>query len=465
MKTDCKSMRHEFQEIHSRRVTVSFDGGRISSDAGGVLLRETDNRFRIIDQASACFTDHRHPDRIEHTVKELVGQRIFGLALGYEDLNDHDELRSDSLLAALVGKADLTGQNRRKSIDKGKPLAGKSTLNRLELPLNNIQDLRYKKIESDFGKIENLFVDLFIQMQQSVPKHLVLDLDATDDPLHGKQEGRFFNSYYRSYCYLPLYIFCGHRLLCAKLRSCNMDACEGTVNELQRIVTLLRRAWPKVKLTIRADSGFCRERIMNFCEQNHIDYVLGLAKNNRLLAEITEDLKQAKQTYMDTKAPARVFKDIEYKTRHSWSRSRRVVAKAEYLNKGANPRFIVTSESKDAIDAKILYEDHYCPRGDMENRIKEQQLCLFADRTSTQLMKSNQLRLWFSSLAYVLIDAMRTTALEGTKLAQAQCDTIRLKLFKIGALIKITVRRVWISMSSGYAYKDIFGYVAERLKT
>ncbi len=465
MKTDCKSLHCEFQEIYKRQVTGNFDGGSISSDGGGLLLREANKRFGIIDQVSECFTDHRCSERIEHSVKELLAQRIYGLALGYEDLNDHDELRRDPLLATLVEKADLTGENRHKTLDKGKPLAGKSTLNRLELPVNRSEDVRYKKIEPNFSKIEDLFVDLFIQMQQRAPKSLVLDLDATDDRLHGKQEGSFFNGYYRAYCYLPLYIFCGHSLLCAKLRSCNTDACEGTINELQRIVTKLRKIWPKVKLTIRADSGFCRERIMSFCEQNQIDYILGLAKNERLRAAIECELQQAKQLYLSTKAPARVFKDFEYTTQRSWSRSRRVIGKAEYLNKGANPRFVVTSISKDDIHAKALYEQRYCPRGDMENRIKEQQQFLFADRTSTSLMKSNQLRLWFSSLAYVLINAMRATALQGTKLAKAQCDTIRLKLFKIGALIKITVRRVWVSMSSGYAYKDIFWQVLNRLKT
>lgn len=464
MKTHCKFYKFKFQDNDKREVIGDFDGGSITSDGGGLFLREINNRFQIIDQLSECFTDIRNSKYIEHTVKELLAQRIYGIALGYEDLNDHDELRSDPLLATMVGKADPTGEDRILLRDKGKALAGKSTLNRLELPVNKSSDKRYKKIEADFEKIEELFLNLFIQMQDSVPKNLILDLDATDDPLHGEQEGRFFHGYYHNYCYMPLYIFCGHSLLSAKLRPSNIDAAQGTVDELVRIVTKLRDIWPDVKLTIRADSGFCRQEIMSWCEANDVDYILGLPKNDRLIKEIENESNEAKKLYIETKTSARIFKEFDYKTQKSWDRERRVVAKAEHLSKGRNPRFIVTSFSKDDYDKQVLYEDIYCARGEMENRIKEQQLCLFADRTSTSLMISNQLRLWFSSFAYVLINAFRKVALKGTKMANAQCSSIRLKLFKIGALVKISVRRIWISMSSGYAYKDIFEHAFKCLK-
>lgn len=464
MKTHCNGYRFDFQASNNRQVIGDFGGGSISSDGGGVFLREIDNRYQIIDQLSDCFVDNRNPKLIEHTVKELLSQRIFGIALGYEDLIDHDELRGDPLLATLVGKSDPTGESRELARDKGKPLAGKSTLNRLELPVNKFSDKRYKKIDADFDKIADLFLKLFIDMQTDVPETLILDLDATDDPLHGNQEGRFFHGYYHHYCYMPLYIFCDQFLLSACLRPSNCDGSTGTIDELQRIVSRLRGVWPKVKLTIRADSGFCREEIMNWCEANDVDYVLGLAKNDRLLREIVAPLKEAQQRYNQTKMPARVFTEFNYKTLKTWKCERRVIGKAEFLSKGRNPRFIVTSFSQDKYTGQVLYEQIYCARGEMENRIKEQQLCLFADRTSTSLMMSNQLRLWFSSIAYVLINAFRKCALAGTTMAHAQCSTIRLKLLKIGALIRISVRRIWISMSSGYPYKEIFEHAFKSLK-
>lgn len=463
MNTDCKTMSYDFQDNHRRRVTADFNGGAISSDSGGLFLREIDDRFGVTKRFTRCFTDLRDANRIEHTVHELLKQRTYALALGYEDLNDHDELRLDPLLATLVGKADPTGQNREKSRDRGKALAGKSTLNRLELPVNTLTDQRYKKIEANFEMIEKSFIDLFVQKQKTVPNELILDFDATDDPIHGQQEGRFFHGYYRNYCYLPLYIFCGHSLLCAKLRSSNCDASQGTIDELQRIIPQLRKVWPEVKIIIRADSGFCREPIMNWCENNAVDYVLGLAKNSRLVEEISTEIDEARKLYLQTKQPARLFREFQYETQKTWSRCRRVIGKAEYLSKGSNPRFIVTSLSRERIAGQRLYEKTYCSRGDMENRIKEQQQMLFADRTSTMLMQSNQLRLWMSSIAYVLIQTLREFALTGTKLASAQCDTIRLKLFKIGGLVRISARRVWVSMCSSYPYKDLFQQVCKKL--
>lgn len=349
--------------------------------------------------------------------------------------------------------------------DKGKALAGKSTLNRLELtPQDANGSSRYKKIVLNWERVEHLFVDVFLKLHTKAPERIVLDVDATDDPLHGHQEGRFFHGYYKEYCYLPLYIFCGDHLLCAKLRQANGDAAEGTVGELDRIVGQIRQAWPQVEIVIRGDSGFCREEIMVWCEANEVDYVLGLAKNERLKKEIAEELAQAKALHERTGLASRVFKDFTYRTLKSWSRARRVVGKAEHLEKGSNPRFVVTSIAPEALDAKTLYEKEYCARGEMENRIKEQQLYLFADRTSTSVMRSNQLRLWFSSVAYVLMNAFRQVALKGTEMERAQCGTIRVKLLKIGAQVKISVRRVVIALASGCPYQEIFATAYRNLQ-
>jgi hypothetical protein len=466
MNAQCIQNTFPFHPLGRREVTGSFDGGHITSDGGGLLLRETERIVRVIEQFAGCFTDYRDPERTEHTVQELVGQRICGLAHGYEDLNDHDELRHDPLMAVLVGKKDPTGQDRQERRDRGKALAGKSTLNRLELtPANACADDRYKKIVIDERAVEQLFVDLFLQAHRKAPKRIVLDLDATDDPLHGNQEGRFFHGYYMNYCYLPLYIFCGEFLLCAKLRPANIDAADGALDEVARIVAQIRQAWPQTRIVIRGDSGFCREPLMMWCEdQENVDFVLGLAKNERLTRRISKPLRKAKRLCRETGQAARVYKDFSYRTRKSWSCSRRVVGKAEHLPKGSNPRFVVTSIPAQEIDAKTLYEVEYCGRGDMENRIKEQQLYLFADRTSTAQMRSNQIRLWFSSVAYVLVQALRRLGLAGTRLAKAQCNTIRLQLFKIGALVRVTVRRVWVSWSESYPYKHLFAQVYAKLQ-
>ena len=465
MKTHCNQKTFEFQTENSHKIMAHFNGGNISSDSGGLLLQQTERITGIISQFADCFDDHRDPDLIEHSVEELIAQRIYALALGYEDLNDHDELRNDPLLAVLVGKKDPTGKDRIRKRDKGKALAGKSTLNRLELtPVRANKRSRYKKVTADSHAIDDFFTNVFLQSYDRPPSTIVLDLDATDDPVHGHQLGRFFHGYYKNYCFLPLYIFCGDHLLCARLRPADIDASAGSVKEVERIVTQVRSKWPDVQIIIRADSGFCRESIMFWCEANSVNYVLGLAKNERLKKEIAQELKQAKELHEQTSQPERVFRDFEYQTLKSWSRSRRVVGKAEYMKKGENPRFVVTSLSVEQFDGQILYEEQYCARGDMENRIKEQQLCLFADRTSAATMRANQLRLWFSSVAYTLMNALRRLGLKWTKLAKAQCDTIRLKILKIGAQIKVTVRKVWVSLSESYPYQQLFKQVYENLR-
>src|SRR5215475_13549005 len=409
MEAQCIQEQMVFQQLGRRGVIGRFDGGQISSDAGGLLLREVEKHFGILKRFSGCFRDYRNPQRIEHSVETLIGQRVYGIALGYEDLNDHDSLRHDVVMGVLCEKVDPRGHDRARERDQGKPIAGKSTLNRLELtPEGANEKSRYKKIVAEGEKIDDLMVDVYLQSHPRAPDEVVLDVDATDYPLYGKQEGRFFHGYYAEYCYLPLYIFWGEYLLCARLRKANEEPASGVVEELKRIVKKLRQAWPEVRIILRGDSGFCRDQIMSFCEQNEkMDYVFGLAKNERLYKEIEAELLQAQKLQQSSAQAARVFKDFRYRTRKSWSRERRVVGKAEYLAKGANPRFVVTSISSEEKEARTLYEDFYCARGDMENRIKEQQLGLFADRTSTGWMRSNQLRLYFSSFAYILMQWMR----------------------------------------------------------
>jgi len=464
MVAECSGQKLEFQGLARREVIARFDGGDISSDGGSLLLREVEGRTKVVEQFARCFEDHRNPDLIEHRAADLVTQRVFGLALGYEDLNDHDDLRCDPLFAVAVGKADPKGESRVRERDRGKALAGKSTLNRLELTrADATAKERYKKIVLDGGAVDQLLVDLFLQAHPEPPDEIEIDFDATDDPLHGKQEGRFFHGYYGHYCYLPLYAFCGEFLLCARLRPSNIDASAGTVEELERIVTQLRQAWPELKILVRGDSGFCREPIMAWCEENDVNYVFGIAQNARLLRRIGGSLKRMAKLHEQTCEPVREFRDFRYRTEDSWSRARRVVAKAEHLPKGANPRFIVTSLTPEEIDAQTLYETVYCARGDMENRIKEQQLFLFADRTSTATMRANQIRLYFSSVAYVLMHALRRIGLHATEFARAQCNTIRLKLFKIGALVRVTFRKVWVSLSQSYPYAELFARVHANL--
>ena len=457
METDCSSEQLEFQGLGSRRVVAGFDAGRVTSDGGVLLLREVSRRTGLLRHFAGCFRDYRNPALIEHSVEELVSQRVLGQALGYEDLNDHDSLRDDALFAVGVGKDDPTGKHRRCERDRGHALAAHATLNRLELtPAHANESSRYHKVVYDAGAIDDLLVDAFLGAHRQPPERIVLDLDATDNPLHGQQEGRFFHGYYRSYCYLPLYIFCGDFVLCARLRRSNIDASAGSVEELERIVSRIRQRWPEVQIWIRADSGFAREAIMHWCEQNRVQYVLGLARNARLEKAIEEEMAQAKWRHEQSGKPERIFKDFSYQTHDTWSRSRRVVGKAEWLPGKENPRFVVTSLCEQDVEAADLYEKIYCARGDMENRIKEQQLGLFADRTSSHTMRANQLRLYFASIAYVLVNELRRVGLAGTALARAQVSTIRTRLFKIGAIVRISVRRVYIALSSVFPLRQIF---------
>ena len=462
------------QTLGGRELVWRFDGGDITSDGGALLLKKLEERTGIVRRFAACFTDYRSATQIEHPLLDLITQRVFGLALGYEDLNDHDELRRDPMLAVALGKDDVKGEQRRRAQDRGKALAGKSTLNRLELTAPDYdgaarkpdsQQPETKKIVVDPDSIDALLVDLFLEAHPQAPEQIILDLDATDDIVYGHQEGRFYHGYYRDYCYLPLYVFCGEHLLCARLRTANIDASADSVEELEPIVARLRERWPAVKIYLRGDAGFCREKLMAWCEREGIEFIFGLAQNARLKKLIAAPLAQAEKQYQETQAPARVFSEFFYSTQDTWSRERRVIAKAEHLDKGPNPRFVVTSLNSEQMAAQELYEKWYCARGDCpENRIKEQQLDLFADRTSTGKMWSNQLRLYFSSLAYVLLQTLRRVALSGSELATAQCGTIRLKLLKIGAQVRVTARKVWISLSSAYPYADLFAAVVAALQ-
>lgn len=463
--TQCNSSPLTFHPLGSREVVGAFDGGKVTSDAGGLLLREIEQRFHFVEQFSRCFTDHRDPERIEHTVLELVQQRVFGLCLGYEDLNDHDLLRHDPLLSVLVGKTDPLGEQRTFPRDRGKALAGKSTLNRLELtPPGASTQSRYKKIVARVADMQRFLVEAYIVQQRQRPQRIVLDVDATDDPLHGHQLGRFFHGYYDEYCYLPLYIFCGDHPLCALLRPSDLDGAAGALKQIQRIVDRLRAEWPGIEIVIRGDSGFCREPIMAWCEQNGVDYLFGLAKNKRLLKILGGELHGVQQQFEATREPVREFKDFHYRTLKSWSRERRVVGKAEHLAKGSNPRFVVTSLTAEKFAAQTLYEQEYCARGQAENHIKEQQLFLFADRTSCHTMRANQIRLLMSTVAYVILRALREFGLCDTELAPAQCDTIRLKLLKIGAVVRYSVRRVYVSLSESYPFRDLFLRVWKRVQ-
>ena len=444
MPTECIADLFGFTPVEGRRVVAAFDGGRMTSDAGAMLLSATERVIDLVGRFAGCFADYRAPELIEHEVRTLVGQRVYGIALGYEDLIDHEELRHDPVMAILAGKLAA----RRSDCA---PLAGKSTLNRLEL--SRPEPTRYHKISYDGAKIESLFVDLFLEAHAAPPQQIVLDLDATDDPLHGHQEERFFHGYYDCYCYLPLYVFCGRHLLAAKLRPSNIDGSAGAIAEVARVVAQTRGCWPEVRILLRADSGFARETLMAWCENNGVDYLFGLARNSRLVAEIETELQAAAEVSRKTGKPARRFKDLIWSTRDSWSRERRVIAKAEWTEGEANPRFIVTSLSRAEHEARHLYEKLYCARGDMENRIKECQLDLCADRTSAKTMRANQLRLWFASMAYVLVCALRRVALQHTQFARASCGTIRLKLLKIGALVRTSVRRIKLAMPSAFPYQ------------
>ena len=454
MRTECSASCFDFGVVEGRAVEAAFDGGLVSSDAGALLLKSTDQAIGLIERFAGCFHDERRRELIEHEVATLVGQRVFAIALGYEDLNDHDELRHDPLMAVLAGK--LTPRR-----EGCAPVAGKSTLNRLEL--SKLEPTRYHKISHNPTAINHLLVDVFLESHARAPKEIVLDFDATDDPLHGEQEGRFFHGYYDCYCYLPLYVFCGRHLLLAKLRDANGDAAAGVVEEVRRLVARIRAKWPKTRILLRADADFARDPLMAWCEGNDADFLFGLGKNERLLAEIAPELERVTVKSARTGQPERRFKSFMWRTRHTWSRERRVVAKIECSKGEANPRFVVTSLTRRQCKAKDLYEKVYCARGDMENRIKECQLDLFADRTSAATIRAKQLRLWFYSMAYVLLCALRRIGLHDTDLAAATCGTIRLKLLKIGAVVRISVRRMRIAMASACPSAQIWSTAAVRL--
>jgi hypothetical protein len=465
MKTDCNPKQLHFQGLGTRKVVAAFDGGTISSDAGALLLREIEAARGYLERFSRCFVDKRDPRYTEHPIKELVAQRVIGVCLGYEDVNDHDELRRDPLLAAICGRADPTGKDRRHLRDCGIPLAGKSTLNRLEtFGVGKLENQKYKKIDYREEAVDELIVAAFLDSYRRAPRSIVLDIDATDDPLHGHQEGRFFHGYFDCYCYLPLYMFCGDHLVYAKLKTSNLDPGNESLPDVRWVIERIRRRWPKVKITLRGDSGFCREDLMSWCEQNEVFYVFGLARNARLLRKIDKVMKKARRGYFQSFQPQRIFTEFSYRTLNSWSRSRRVIGKAEYLAKGENPRFVVTNLAQQLIDAAALYQTHYCARGEVENRIKEQQLYLFSDRTSSATMRANQLRLYFSCLAYLLMSELRRRGLKKTQFAKAQCHTIRLKLLKIGAQVRLSVRRIYISLSSAYPYQEDFFRILTNLK-
>src|SRR5271169_3254485 len=456
MPTECNPELFGFAPVEGREVVAAFDAGAITSDAGALLLGATDLAIGMMGRFASCFHDVRCPEFIEHEVVTLVGQRVFGIALGYEDLNDHDELRHDPLMAVLAGKLEARRQG-------CAPVAGKSTLNRLELSC--LEPTRYHKISHNPVAIKGLFVDLFLEAHDRAPNEIILDLDATDDRLHGHQEGRFFHGYYDCYCYLPLYVFCGRHLLAAKLRPSNIDASAGSVEEVARIVAQIRRRWPRTRILLRADSGFAREALMAWCERSRVDFVFGLTRNARLVEEISVELLQAEAEAAATGKPARRFKDFRYATLDSWSRRRRVVAKAEWTNGEANPRFIITSLNKAETSARFLYEKVYCARGEMENRIKECQGDLFADRTSTATLCANQLRLWLASFAYVLLCAVRRIGLAHTQFAEATCGTIRLKLLKLASLVRVSARRIKFALASACPYADEWRLAAARLVT
>jgi hypothetical protein len=452
--TECNQSEFGFKACGRREIVARFDGGTISSDGGAFLLRETDRRLNLLPRLAECFLDGRNQNQVEHSVLEMLSQRVYGLALGYEDLNDHDRLRTDPVFGILAGREDLE-----------EPLAGKSTLNRMEL--GSGASNRYKKITFWKDAMDELLVRAFMESHESAPAEIVLDVDTTDLPLHGKQEGRFFHGYYDHYCYLPLYVFCGDHILCARLREANHDASFGCLQEIKRIVAQIRAGWPEVKIVLRGDSGFCRNELMSWCESHGVDYVFGMARNQRLRRVIGQQMDEATREWNRSGKPARVFTEFAYSTKKTktggWDRKRRVVAKAEHIDGKENPRFVVTSLPSEAGAARGLYEELYCARGDMENRIKEQ-FTLFADRVSAETMRGNQMRLYLSAMAYILVSGLRRLGLKATELARAQVSTIRTKLLKIGAQIRVTVRKVWVSMASSYPWQDLYQQVWTNLR-
>ena len=452
--TECNQDRFEFASVEgARQIVAEFNGGTISSDGGGLLLQETDSKMNLLARFSQCFVDRRNQELIEHSVEQMIRQRVYGLALGYEDLNDHEQLRQDPLLVVMAGKAEPGTEL----------LAGKSTLNRMELGAG--MPTRYKKITFWRDSVDELLVNVFMEAHAVAPQQIVLDIDTTDMALHGNQEGKFYHGYYKHYCYLPLYIFCGDHVLCARLRPSNIGAAVGSRKEVERIVKQIRQRWPEVKIILRGDSGFCSNELMTWCEGNGVEYVVGVARNQRLEGIIEGPLAEAKRQFEATQQPTRIFVEFEHETlKGTWSKKRRVVAKAEHIDGKSNPRFIVTSLDSESWEKQKLYQELYCARGDMENRLKEQ-FVLFADRVSASTMRANQQRIYLSVIAYTLMNGLRRLGLQATTMATAQVGTIRLKLLKIGALIQVTVRKVWVRLASSYPYQPLFSQVLQQLRT
>jgi Transposase DDE domain group 1 len=484
-KTECSAKTYQFGQLDRRQVVADFSGGTLTQDGGVILVSAIDQHLRLSERLAACFTDQRETSRVQHALKDMLAQRLYGLVQGYEDLNDHDVIRHDPMFGVAIGKLE-SGHGR------CAPLAGKSTLNRLEQAMSVPFDLsqeRYHKFNLAPRQIESLFVDLFVEQHSPVPAQIILDMDVTNDSVHGEQVGAFFNGYYDEICYAPLLIFCGRHLLSAKLRSSNVDPAAGALPELQRLIPQIRHHWPQVKIVVRGDSAYSRDDIMTWCEgQTDVEYVLAHASNVRLReltwhlearaqaayeqsrAAVAEALKTSlgdhpdTLTDLDALVPAQVYyQSLNYCTQHSWSCTRRLVCKLTYDAQGARRHFVVCSWTADQISPARVHVDYYCPRGEMENRIKEHQLDLFSDRTSTHEFESNQLRLWFSSFAYVLLQGLRQQALANTDLADACCGTIRRQLLKVAAQIRCSARRIVIALSSNWKGQDWFDQAYHRL--
>ncbi len=467
MTTHCTSQQLEFEDLAGRRIVAGFDGGRMTSDGGALLLREADMLFNVTQRVADAFVDYRDPGRIEHEVTTLVGQRIFGLALGYEDLNDHDRMRDDPALALACGIDDVEGERRVRERDRGHALAASSTLNRLELSTpDEAGSHRYKKVVANHGLLDRLLVDLFLESHGEAPEEIVLDLDATDDPIHGDQEGKFFHGYYDHHCFLPLFITCGEHVLCCRLRSADRAAADGSLEELSRIVAQIRCAWPSIRIVARGDADFGTDEIMVWCEAHGVGYVFGYSQNPRLNAMIARTLEKSRRRCVVSGKPSRRYRELRYRTLTSWSCERRVVAKAEWLPglRGRNARYVVTNISRKQVGARELYERWYCARGDMENRIKDQQLWLFSDRTSAHIMLANQLRMYFSAFAGALVDIVRRVGLKGTACARWRVDTIRSRLLKLAGRVTKTVRRFRLSLASTFPLQDVFARTVVNLR-
>ena len=458
MATHCTPQQLEFEGLGRRRIVARFDGGRMTSDGGALLLREADHLFNVTQRVADAFVDYRDPGRIEHDVTTLVAQRIFGLALGYEDLNDHDRLRDDPALALACGIDDVEGERRVRERDRGHVLAASSTLNRLELSRpGEASTHRYKKVVADHEALDRLLVDLFLESHGEPAGEIVLDLDATDDPIHGDQEGKVFHGYYDHHCFLPLFIVCGEFVLCCRLRTADRGAADGSVEELSRIVERIRDSWPHTRIVVRGDSDFGKDEIMVWCEDHDVDYVFGCSQNLRLNAMIERDLNKSRSRCLVSGKASRRYRDLRYRTLTSWSCDRRVVAKAEWLPglRGRNARYVVTNIPRKNVGARELYEQLYCARGDMENRIKGQ-LWLFSDRPSAHIMLANQLRMYFSALAGFIVDTVRRVGLKDTRCARWRVDTIRSRLFKLAGRVTKTVRRLRLCLASTFPLQDVF---------